>query len=612
MKNEKRYTPDDIINQQRNLQKIILVVLIVALAGGIGLDSLFRDDSETQVAKESLLIDPENGFKKNDVAAIEITPANGQPLVVKQVKDQWQVATRSNAPANSTAVNSLLTKLFDAQILSIPVTENEDDFVVYSLDDNSKATLTLKNSKGEVLMSLLVGKAPEGNRDFIRKVGEDAENAIYELVYKKAAFDSLHSRLKIKGSTGVEASKWLDLSGFKVMPLEAVAQSLTIATAKETVSLVRKPGSTADDELWDMLTPTQTKAIGDEVRGVIMGLTNLSALDVAGTMAVDGPALGFGDTKRKIIIEYTTGEGETVKDHRVELSFGKSEGDRTCVNLYDESKGTFIYWLTTTAIERFFRPAVEFLRPEVMKVKLQSEKMTRLAIKTKDYQCEVERVPDNANAWRITKPEAHRANAAEILGLRPFLEGLSGYPAGDLSDSIKDERWISFSYEVTGENEEITTATAVIAFGDPDGELTPVRLDKDDESSFFHIHESDLTFSLPEYNDLRVIKLARIVIGFKGAESPKMIDKERTRADADRIANEVLTKASAEGADIEALQTQYNEDALPVKSFSIKTTSVRPDDMWTKAIIDDGMAMAVGATKLIETKIGYIIIIRTE
>ncbi|MDC1143087.1 DUF4340 domain-containing protein [Planctomycetota bacterium] len=617
MSEEKRHTPDDIINQQRKAQKFILIILIVALAGGIGLDRLFSDDSNNVVAKETQLIDKDTDFKQADVALIEISPAAGTPFTLKKVNDQWQVVTRSNAPANSAIVNSLFTKLFDAQFLSIPVTADPKQFVVYSLDDKTATTLTLKDKAGKELLTLMVGKAPEGNRDFVRKVGnkdaDEAEDAVYELVYKKPAHDSLFSRLNMKGTTDVNAARWLDLSNFKVMPLKAEAQSLTLASPTETVSLTRKAGSDPIENVWDMVTPTETAAEGMEVQRVISDLTNLSALDVAGTMSGDGPELGFGKVSRRIIVEYTTGENADAKDHRVELTFGKSEGDNTAVNMYDESKGTFIYWVNSGTIDRMFRPSHEFLKPQVMKVKLQTEKLTELAIKTKDYECSLERVPDNANAWRILKPEPHRANASEVLALRPFLEGLSGYPAGDLSAQIKDERWISFTYEFTVAGEDNPkTAKAVLAFGEPNGALTPARLDKDGASTYFHVHEDELTFALPAYNDLRVVKLARVVIGYKGAESPKMIDKERTKEAAELIANEALVKAQAEGADIEAIQTEYNEDFLPVKAFDIKSTSVRPDDVWTQAIIDDGMALPVGGTKLIETRIGYVIIIRTE
>ncbi len=245
MTDEKRFTPDDFINKQRNSQKMILVVLIIVLAGGITVDTLFRGDDATQEARQIALIDKDNDFKQEEVTTLEITPAGGKAFVLNMSNDQWQVANRFNAPANSTAVNSLLTKLFDAQILSIPVTKEAKNFIVYSLDDKSATTVTLKNSKGETLLTLLVGKAPEGKRDFVRftSKGKASVDAIFELVFKESATDSLFSRLNMKGTTEVNVTRWLRLSDFKVMPIGAAAQSLKLESPDDSISFMLKAGS---------------------------------------------------------------------------------------------------------------------------------------------------------------------------------------------------------------------------------------------------------------------------------------------------------------------------------------------------------------------------------
>lgn len=615
MTDEKRFTPDDYINKQRNSQKMILVVLIIVLAGGITADTLFRSDDTTQEARQIALINKDEDFKQEEVTTLEITPAGEKSFVLNMVSDQWQVANRFNAPANSTAVNSLLTKLFDAQILSIPVTKEAKNFVVYSLDDKSATTLTLKNSKGKTLLTLLVGKAPEGKRDFVRftSKGKASLDAIYELVFKESASDSLFNRLNMKGTTEVNVSRWLRLSDFKVMPIGAAAQSLELESPEDNISLRLKSGSGDSGDIqdeWEMQTPTISKALAREVESVLSGLSNLSATDIAGTMAKQGSEFGFGAVTRSVSFSYNEGEGAELMERQITLEIGISKDGQTAVNLYDNSKGTFIYWVSEGAINRLFRPALDFLEAETIGALVRGEVLKRLSIKTTDYQAETEHVTGTNNDWKVTSPDEGLGNASTVGRLGSFLGRLRGYPVAEFDPPLTDERWISYAYEVEGDDSGLKTA--VITFDKAEGELTRVRLDKDGKSTYFKVDEGQIGIFLPEYNDFRVIKLQRIVIGYVGAKSPAMKDKERPEIDALKLTNEVLTKVKAEGADMEALQKEFNEDSLSVKTYRRKTTDVDPRAGWTVDLINEGMKLAVGGVGMQETEIGFIIFKRTE
>ncbi|MCF6227127.1 MAG: DUF4340 domain-containing protein [Planctomycetes bacterium] len=618
MTDEKRFTPDGYINKQRNSQKMILVVLIIVLAGGITVDTLFRGDDTTQEARQVALINKDEDFKQEEVTTLEITPAGEKSFVLNMISDQWQVANRFNAPANSTAVNSLLTKLFDAQILSIPVTKEAKNFVVYSLDDKSATTLALKDSKGKTLLTLLVGKAPEGKRDFVRFTSKDKASldAIYELVFEESASDSLFSRLNMKSTTEVNVSRWLRLSDFKVMPIGAAAQSLKLESQEDNISFRLKSGSSdsgdagdIEDE-WEMQTPTISKAMAREVESVLSGLSNLSATDIAGTMAKHGPEFGFGAVNRSVSFSYNEGEGAELMERQITLEIGISKDGQTAVNLYDNSKGTFIYWVSEGAINRLFRPALDFLEAETIGALVRGEVLKRLSIKTADYQAETEHVTGTNNDWKVTSPDEGLGNASTVSRLGGFLGRLSGYPVAEFDPPLTDERWISYAYEVEGDDSGLKTA--VITFDKAEGELTRVRLDKDGKSTYFKVDEGDIGIYLPEYNDFRVIKLQRIVIGYVDAKSPAMKDKERDEITALKLTNEVMTKMKAEDADIEALQKEFNEDSLSVKTYRRKTTDVDPRAGWTVDLINEGMKLAVGGVGMQETEIGFIIFKRTE
>lgn len=610
MNEDKRYTADDVISSQRNRQKGLIVVLVVLLAAGIGFDKFIKPDEKTK-AHEIWLIDPDADFKKADIAEVEIKPAAGKAFTIKQVavgkEKKWLVSSRFDCQANSAAVGALLTKLTDARRLSIPTTTDESKFVIYSLDDKSAVTVVLRDSSGKEIFSLKVGKAPEGNRDFVRLTKEGATEGIFELVYKTKSTGSLYSRLNMKGQSQVNPGRWLNMSAFRVMPLAGVADGLVLRNATETSSFLRKPAADNQPELWQMISPNKATALGETIKSVITSLTNLSASDVAGLSAQDASKLGTATPKRSISLEYSVPAddkpGSIDETHNVEVSIGIEKDGQVAINIFDGSIGTYIFWTAAEPIERLFRPSYDFLKRENLQVKTSSEIAQSIEIKTADFQATIERKPDTNNDWVITSPDSHGADTSSIIRLISFMESVRGYAAGDLSDLINDERWISFTYIISGQD---TTRMAVLAFGSPVDDLIPVRLDKDDESKYFRVHQSDITVFMPEYNDLRAVSLRRIVIGFDGS-AQDMKDKERSKEDAKKLTDEVLAKAKAEGADFEKLQTEYNEDNLKTKIWTVKMTSPL-----AQTLKELGMSLKVGEVGLVETPAGFQIIKRVE
>jgi hypothetical protein len=169
---DKRATPDEVIARQRNRQLLIITAVIAVLALGVWITRATKD---TEQGVQTLPLvggtTDEPAFDKEDVANIQIWRGDDK-LELRKEGGGWRVPARYNVPADTAAVGSLLTKVFDGRRLNRAATTATENFVLYQVDDSS-THLRLAGAEGNELLHLVVGQAESGGRTFVRYLGDE-------------------------------------------------------------------------------------------------------------------------------------------------------------------------------------------------------------------------------------------------------------------------------------------------------------------------------------------------------------------------------------------------------------------------------------------------------
>src|SRR5690606_32372358 len=227
----------------------------------------------------------------------------------------------------------------------------------YRLNDEDATHLQLLGEGGDVLLHLLVGSSDTGTRTFVRILGQDAPEGIFEVTGLAGRFDSLHGMLNLTPDGAPDPKQWLDLSAFDALPFSAVAQSITIRDGERRLTFERKAGSDPAGDEWQMTHPHSAQANGANVRSVVDVLMNLNATDIAGPLHPDGASLGVNNAEREIEIEYTDGADSATSC----IYFGRQGDSRVAVLLKATNVGELVYWCPDYSVSRLFRPTGEFL-----------------------------------------------------------------------------------------------------------------------------------------------------------------------------------------------------------------------------------------------------------
>lgn len=490
-------SPDEVVASQRNRQLTVLVAIVTVLAGLVALTRwTSRPDEST---REVLLIGgtaEAPAFKKDDVALVRIWRDKAAALDIKRVEGTWRLPSRFDASADKADVESLISKVVDARRWSRPATEEAARFALYRLADDDAVHLALVGADGKELIHLMVGRAEQGSRDFVRLAGAGAPAGMFELTAAGGQFDSLYSRLNLNADDEPDAKRWLDLAGFRVLPLEATAQRVLVVDGDKAMEFRRRHGTEAEKDDWGMSQPRSAEADGAAVRGLVEALGNLSALDVAGRTHPEGPGLGVTDSKRRVEVEYTQdGKAATAR-----VYFGTEKDGNVAVLLKKEDQGALVYWVGKYSMERLFRRPAEFVRRTEVGVLPVGAEASRLVVRDGDRLVDAENKAAEGAArkeWVLNSPEG-KADRFALSNLQTSASALRGQKVSDTVDlaalgiePATCKRWIEIRFTPRKEGEAVPAEKTVSLYFGPshDGEVPLLRREAGASDSVFWLEE---------------------------------------------------------------------------------------------------------------------------
>ena len=610
-------SPDEVIASQRNRQVLALTAVIVVLAGLVGISRLTRS-GETRIDPVPLVASAgEASFTREKVDQVEIWRGQGSPLVLKRAEGGWRVPETYNAPADSIDVDNLLNKVFESKRLGRPSTEDASRYAIYSLSDDDATHLILRDRNGAVLLHLLCGRGEDGSRDFIRIVGQDAPAGIFELANPGGSWDSLYSRLNLDAQGRPDVKRWLDLSGFKVVPGGAKVDALTIEDGDLTFEFRRNK---EDDKKWEVLRPGRLEGDSTSIQGLVTTLEGLAATDIAGR-DTDGATLGIAESRRRVMLEYTA-DGQP---GRSTLVFGNQKDSSVTVHLTSVDQGSLIHRVGEHVLQRIFRKLTEFARPaDVGLVPLGREAVrVRVADGDKQVEAELREQADGKKEWFLSTPVEGKADRMRISTLTNRLNTLRGAKALETPDLVAlgvdpahARRWLELSWTEPGEAREgeppaaDVTRTGALYFGKVQGEQAPVLKRVSglpDEFFWLEASATDDLFVDPDDYHFFEHKVRQILLSWKG-KNPRVQprDPERTEQQARELAASLLERARS-GEDFKALQVAFNED-----SGGERVYDVTPSSGFVEPFTKLAARLAVGGADMCESDFGLHILMRVE
>jgi hypothetical protein len=622
-------TPDEVIAAQRNRQVLIATIVIAVLAGLIVI-SRFTDTGEEDLRHLRLTGGTQDApaFARDAVAVIEIRPGtDGEPFRIRRDGDDWRVEARFDAPASATEVSALLTKVFDATRMSRPATVQRERYALYRLEDERAARLRLLGDDGRELLHLLVGRGETGARDFVRLAGPDAPEGMFELSGPGGAFDTLYSRLNLTTEGRPEPRRWLDLSGFRPLPFGAVARGLTLVDGARVTTFERRPGSLDTEDEWDLAEP-RARADGAAVRGLLDTLSNLPANDIAGRMAESAAEFGLDAPTREVRITYTDEGAELLS---VRLAFGRQQDNRVAVHLTRNGEGELIYWCSDYALARLYRPTIEFMDRQRLRLAPDGVTPELLRLSAGGVTSELLRVE---GVWRLADAENSEADSAEVNRILLALSSLQGYAVNvapeqladhelgpGLSPRVLDAAWprprVSAEPGENGAEDELPpqeTVGGALYFGRAEsGEVSVLRRVEGRPDQVFRVAEARADEMFADPRDLKAlpefeVKVLQILVSWKGRSAgviPK--DPERGQEQALELVQNILERARAEDADFGALQEEFNEDTITDYVYTVNRRSE-----FVKPFKRLAAGLEVGQVDYVLSQFGYHILKRIE
>ncbi|MFO1501946.1 MAG: DUF4340 domain-containing protein [Verrucomicrobiota bacterium] len=146
-----------------NRKQLIILVLLGALIGGIGIFVYNRQAASWKASDQAMGQKILRDFPLNDIAQIRIKQAEAE-LTLAKAEDQWTVKERWNYPANFSEISDLLRKMWELKsVQTLKVGPSQYGRLELLSPDKEKGTnvgtLVQFNDKGgKAVQSLLIGK----------------------------------------------------------------------------------------------------------------------------------------------------------------------------------------------------------------------------------------------------------------------------------------------------------------------------------------------------------------------------------------------------------------------------------------------------------------------
>ncbi|MEE2856309.1 MAG: DUF4340 domain-containing protein [Planctomycetota bacterium] len=293
----------------RNLSMLLAIII------GAGLLFYFEKDPYSEPTEVPVAIAAFTQLDVQQVARVEMMQGT-HSVVLERQGDSWSVPSAWDYAADHQEINQLLT-----DIRSIAAAQQRASKVAshstFDVNDEAGLKIALKDSSGQTMTDLVLGKRDGFGRSFIRIAGS---NEVYSVS------PNLRARAAFAGST-LEAGRWTDKMLFR-LPADAVVRRMHIETPEGLSQLVWKasekpPVPQADenpllagseDPLWMVRSSTDGELLpADEttVKGIISSLNNVQAawpIDPS-----DMAALGLDPASSFIEVELSDGSIHTIQ-----------------------------------------------------------------------------------------------------------------------------------------------------------------------------------------------------------------------------------------------------------------------------------------------------------
>ncbi|MCA8911247.1 MAG: DUF4340 domain-containing protein [Planctomycetes bacterium] len=423
-----RFTPDEVIAKQRNKQLIILVCVIVVLAA---LVAITRATRKTEAPlKEILLLGGTADsplVSKTDIKQIQIWKGeNGKHFVLNRDGEDWVVPSRFNAPVDEKGMDDLLKTLIKAARLNRASAADESKYFLYGLDDENAVHLRVLGDKDNEIMHVMIGKDETGSRDFVRLVGEDAPKGIFELTGLGGEFDTLYGAMNLDTDGQPRAGSWIDLSDFRVLPIDAELQTIELKDGDSALKFKRKPGTNESDDAWLLTSPRAGVADGTAIHAIVDALRMYSVSDIAG-QAGDAAKFGLGSSKKQVSFSYML-DG---KLQNAQLTFGNTNDESdVALSLSASDAPRYIYWGSDFILNRVFRKLSDVMKKERVGLVPDGANLDSLTLREGGNTTRLKRTAVGANAtWTLEQPIEFEADRLAVSNLLTGLNALQGYRA---------------------------------------------------------------------------------------------------------------------------------------------------------------------------------------
>lgn len=244
--------------------------------------------------------------------------APGKSKTVLARKDEnWTIANRNNAPANSAEARRLIDTITNEQVTRF-VEDVASNLAKYGLD-KPQLQLTFSSFASENTAETKAGERPFATITFGKQEGSDVYARVGDEPFIVAVRRSLLDQIF------AEPLQWQELSIFKFKPEQI--HRFSVVTDKE-LSLVR-----GADNQW-----TWVKGAGAIEQANVQSLLNtLSNLRAVRWVGASTPQAGFD--KPQLVVTFTTSPDDKTS-HR--LIVGGAAGDGMWFARTDEGEGTFV------------------------------------------------------------------------------------------------------------------------------------------------------------------------------------------------------------------------------------------------------------------------------
>ena len=255
---------------------------------------------------------------------------------------------------------------------------------------------------------------------------------------------------------------------------------------------------------------------------------------------------------------------------------------------------------------------------------------TKIKIHDKDLEIELESTPDASQpgkrVWQVVAPERSFGNASAAEGIISALSTLTGFdvagrpsPQGPELGLSNDDRWVEVKFSNPASPQKMETLR--VDFGKKKDTEVAVWVSAENKGEFlWWVNDfiiGRIFRPVAEYCDVAPFPapgpavtdsalVQHILVSWTSAGVT--LKRPRSKAEARKLAEDVLNRAKTAGSDWKALQLEFNEDGAPHTDYPVdrNTSNLAPP---FKSL---ALSLKAGEFGIVETQFGYHIMKRLE